>query len=552
MTPSQKATNGATLAGTKQFSRIQADFEMSDASIIWDQAEKGFLTDAERIAKNMDIGGKGHLSRQESVLLGSQYQSLKEDNKQIKKQLYGLAILCVLLFIGTIAGTVMAVKNSKDTIVDMKSGVMKVNGGTDGIDIVTVKAQGTTFQTDGSVMMNEETTTDGATFTKLVVGHCVSIEDIASMWLANEKGTDARLVIAAEVNNDGTDGIDTDTRISSIEPVTSGRASWNQDHIVMGGMTFFPNEECTSGNRRRKLLETDILPFDSVSIHRSLEQRVDLLSGRRLNWDILDKTPSSYAVAIIDDPPPSPPKVVLRSAGNYVILAKAGITNVPSSKITGNIAVSPIAATAMTGFGLIKDSTTRFSTSTEVTGKVYASDYTGGSVLVIAANDMLTAYNDAAKRPSSGGAYINLGGGEIGGLVLGRGVYTFTKGISITSDIKFSGTSSDIFIMKTTGGITQAASTRVVLEGGALAENIFWQVAGVVSVGAGSHLKGILLAATSAVFITGSSLEGRILAQTAVALQMATITQPTDDQTDQIVTPSSAPSDSLEPSGAPI
>ena len=106
--------------------------------------------------------------------------------------------------------------------------------------------------------------------------------------------------------------------------------------------------------------------------------------------------------------------------------------------------------------------------------------------------------------------------------------------------------------MKTTGGITQAASTRVVLEGGALAENIFWQVAGVVSVGAGSHLKGILLAATSAVFITGSSLEGRILAQTAVALQMATITQPTDDQTDQIVTPSSAPSDSLEPSGAPI
>jgi hypothetical protein len=289
--------------------------------------------------------------------------------------------------------------------------------------------------------------------------------------------------------------------------------------------------------------------FDSVSIHRALKQRVDLLSGRRLNWDILDKTPSSYAVAINGSLPALPPKVILGSAGNYVILAKAGITNVPSSDITGNIALSPITATAMTGFGLILDSSNEFSKSTEVTGKVYASDYTGGSILGVAANDMLTAYNDAAGRTASGDAYINLGGGEIGGLVLERGVYTFNRGISITSDIKFSGTSSDIFIMKTTGGITQAASTRVVLEGSVLAENIFWQVAGAVSIGAGSHLKGILLAATSAVFITGSSLEGRVLAQTAVALQTATITQPMDDQIDQIATPSSAPSDSLEPRG---
>jgi hypothetical protein len=62
--------------------------------------------------------------------------------------LYGLAIFCVLLFIGTIAGTVMAIKNGKDTIIDMKTGVMKVNDGTGEEDIVvTVKAQGTTFKT---------------------------------------------------------------------------------------------------------------------------------------------------------------------------------------------------------------------------------------------------------------------------------------------------------------------------------------------------------------------------------------------------------------------
>ncbi|MGK3735132.1 MAG: hypothetical protein ACI8RD_007847 [Bacillariaceae sp.] len=518
-----------------------AKVEMSEASAMWDQAEKGYLTDAERIAKTMDVDGKGHLSREQSVSLGTQFQSLKEDNIQIKKQLYGLAILCVLLFIGTIAGTVMAVKNSKDTVVDMKTGVMKVNDGT-GVDIVTVKAQGTTFETTGSVMMNEETTTDGATFMKLVVGHCVSSEDIASMWLANEKGTDARLVIAEEVDNDGTGG--TETEIGSIVPVTTGRASWNQDHIVMGGMTFIPNEECTNGNRR-KLLEsndienTDTSSFDSISMHRALKHRVSFLSGRRhLDSD----TTVSYVVAVNVTLPEMPPAVELLTAGNFAILAKTGITNVPSSSITGDIAVSPIVAASMTGFGLIKDSTNTFSTSTEVTGKIHAADYAvpTPSKLTTAISDMETAYTDSQGRIASSGAYLNVGAGEIGGLQLGPGVYTFDIDIGITSDVQFNGTATDIFIIKTSGSIAQAASTSVLLAGGAKAENIFWSVAGTVSVGAGSHMEGILLVATAVTFITGSSLNGRVLSQTMVALQKATITQPAEDSIASAA-PSSAP-----------
>jgi len=520
----EKAPNGGTPEGAKRMSR---------ASMKWDQAEKGFLTDAERVAKNMDVDGKGHLSREESVSLGAQFQSLKEDNTQIKKQLYGLAILCVLLFVGTIAGTVMAVKNSKDTIVDMKSGVMKVNGGTDGIDIVTVKAQGTTFQTAGSVMMNEETTTDGATFMKLVAGHCVTSADIASMWLANEKGTDARLVIAEEVYNNGTGN--TDTEISSIEPVTTGSASWNQDHIVMGDMIFIPNEECTN-NSRRKLLEsndienTDTSSFDSISMHRALKQRVDFLSGRR---HLDGVTPVvSYAVAVDVALPASdmPATIDLLTAANYVILAKAGITTVPDSVIKGDIAVSPIAASAMTGFGLVKDSSTTFSVSTQVTGKVYAADYTAPtpSALTIAAGDMLTAYNDSQGRNPPSGAYINVGAGEIGGKQFGPGVYTFNTNIGITSDVQFFGTATDIFIMKTSGSIVQAANTKVLLGGGAKAENIFWSVPLTVTIGAGAHMEGILLVATAVLFTTGSSLNGRVLSQTSVALQKAIITQKPD------------------------
>jgi hypothetical protein len=180
----------------------------------------------------------------------------------------------------------MAVKNSKDTIVDMKTGVMKVNGGT-GVDIVTVKAQGLTFKTNGSIKGEEEyiDPDTNITSTVKVKSYCVPAEDVVSMWLANEQGTDARLVILEDSDDD------TDSDISGIKHVTSGDASWKKDHIVMGGMTFTPSEECTNVGavRRRKLLEVnnidggiDMPSFDSITIHRALKQRVNVLSGRRL------------------------------------------------------------------------------------------------------------------------------------------------------------------------------------------------------------------------------------------------------------------------------
>jgi hypothetical protein len=51
-------------------------------------------------------------------------------------------------------------------------------------------------------------------------------------------------------------------------------------------------------------------------------------------------------------------------------------------------------------------------------------------------------------------------------------------------------------------------------------------VAGFLDAGTTSHLEGIFLVKTKAVFKTGSSLNGRILAQTACTLDTATIVQP--------------------------
>jgi hypothetical protein len=222
----------------------------------------------------------------------------------------------------------------------------------------------------------------------------------------------------------------------------------------------------------------------------------------------------------------SPAPVDLGSAGNYVILAKSGISTVPASIITGDIAVSPIAATAITGFGLTLESGGQYSTASQITGSAFAASYGGdiATALTTAVGDMGTAYTDAASRAST--APINLANGAIGGLTLTPGVYTFNMGISIGSDVTFHGSSESVFIMQTTGVLTLAADKKVILTGGVLAKNIFWQVADYVEVLAGAHMEGILLAKTKVDFITESSLNGRVLAQTAVTLQKATITAP--------------------------
>ena len=123
--------------------------------------------------------------------------------------------------------------------------------------------------------------------------------------------------------------------------------------------------------------------------------------------------------------------VGLGAAGNYAILAKTGISTVPPSVVTGDIGVSPIDSTAITGFSLIFDSTTRFATSAQLTGNAYAADYSAPTPanLTTAVSDMETAYTDAAGRTLPD--YIELGAGIIGGLTLTPGLYKWSTRVTI-------------------------------------------------------------------------------------------------------------------------
>jgi hypothetical protein len=229
--------------------------------------------------------------------------------------------------------------------------------------------------------------------------------------------------------------------------------------------------------------------------------------------------------------------VYLGTAGNYAILTKTGISTVPTSAIIGDIAVSPIAATAITGFSLTRDSTGTFFTSSQLTGRAYSADATAPTPtdLTTAVSDMEAAYTYAAGLVSQGANKTNIGApvGTLGGEGFGSnvtqltpGVYTFTTSVNIGADLHLSGTATDVFIFRTTGDLKQVEGTEMILDGGVLAKNVFWQIAGHAEIGIGAHFEGILLVKTSILFETGSSLYGRALSQTACDLQVATITQP--------------------------
>ncbi|MDQ3263952.1 MAG: ice-binding family protein [Myxococcota bacterium] len=222
-----------------------------------------------------------------------------------------------------------------------------------------------------------------------------------------------------------------------------------------------------------------------------------------------------------------PAPVLLGTAGDYAILAKAGVSTVPTSAVTGDIGLSPAAATYLTGFEpLANDSTNVFATSPQIVGRAYAADFAvpTPSNLTTAVSNMESAYTDAAGRPTPD--FLELGTGNIGGLTLQPGLYKWTSSVTLPENVTLSGGANDVWIFQTTGDLFMSAAKSMTLSGEAQAKNIFWQVQGTTTLGAGAHFEGILLCKTGVTLETGATMNGRILSQTEVALQQATLTQP--------------------------
>ena len=220
--------------------------------------------------------------------------------------------------------------------------------------------------------------------------------------------------------------------------------------------------------------------------------------------------------------------VPLGTAANYAILAKTGVSTIPDSVVTGNVGLSPAARGYLTGWSLLLEPTDTYFRSAQVVapGKLYAADNVGGTTavdLTTAVGDMGTAYTNAAGRTATSAATTDV---VLTSVPLGPGVYQWGSAVNIASDLTLDGTATDVWVLKVAGTLNMAADTKVILTGGAQAKNVFWQVAGAVTIGARSHFEGIILGQTAITFGNLASIKGRLLAQSAVVLDATTVTVP--------------------------
>ena len=215
-------------------------------------------------------------------------------------------------------------------------------------------------------------------------------------------------------------------------------------------------------------------------------------------------------------------------AGNYAILTQSGISTTGVTSITGNLGVSPITATAITGFGLILDGSGQFATTPTVNGRVFASNYATPTPanLTVAVDNMQTAYTNS-NNLTAPAPVLNLGAGNLSGLVIAPGLYKFSTGVLISNQgVTLIGNANDTWVFTVAQDLTVNNMAKITLGPGVQAKNIYWVVAGQATLGTGVDFSGIILSKTLISLNTGAKVNGRLLAQTAVTLNASTVIQP--------------------------
>jgi hypothetical protein len=209
--------------------------QMSGHSMKWDNKNKGYLTESERLAKEADKDGKGYLDQEEARSLGTKITDLSQANTKIRRILWFFVMLVILLCGATIAATYFAIRASKDTVVN-EFGRLEA---TDGSGDVAVKAQGIkifTYNVQGS--------------NSTIV--CVTESDLALAWYENENGGVATFIVQNDVG---------DEQILRLSPTD---ARMTQDVVSFGDLKLYPDPECnpsedsstsTPGDANRNLKE---------------------------------------------------------------------------------------------------------------------------------------------------------------------------------------------------------------------------------------------------------------------------------------------------------
>jgi hypothetical protein len=200
----------------------------------------------------------------------------------------------------------------------------------------------------------------------------------------------------------------------------------------------------------------------------------------------------------------APATVGLGSAASFSVLGGSTVTNTGPTTMFGDLGLSP--GSSVTG-------------APHVLGQTHVDD----AVAIGAKNDLTTAYNDAAGRPTDGSA-----GTDLSGQTFTAGVRTASSSLLLSSGsvtLDAQGDPNAVFIFQIGSTLTTGSATSVVLVNGAQACNVFWQVGSSATLGTGTRFVGTIMASATITANTAATIHGRLLAQTAaVNLDTNTIT----------------------------
>ena len=214
------------------------------------------------------------------------------------------------------------------------------------------------------------------------------------------------------------------------------------------------------------------------------------------------------------------PFVELNSVARFGIIAGVGVrNNAGFSEIRNmDVGISPGVRSSITGFP----------PAIVVNGAIYASDDIappGVPAMLIQAKQHLTdAYLFAEGATSPAPATVS---GDQGGLTLTPGIYKSTSTLLIQNGnltLNAQGNPNAVWIFQIASDFTTVggAGGSIILSGGALAKNVFWQVGSSATIGDNTSFKGNVLALTSITMNANAVAEGRMLARNGSVVMTST------------------------------
>ena len=241
--------------------------------------------------------------------------------------------------------------------------------------------------------------------------------------------------------------------------------------------------------------------------------------------DSTDTSPISVSVErppikVVPVPNHGVKKIDLGILDSFAVMAYTSISSSPTSNIVGKVGLKPGTRTFI-----------NLNSTTEVKGgptEIYAGDDIGDSAdyLNFARANLISAYKEAASREADKDK-IEAYAGNPGDKILPPGIYKWSNGVSITSDITLEGNSTDVYIFQIEGDMDIASNVRVVLSGGVRAKNIYWQVSGKTTLGAYCVIQGNIMTQISLEMKNLAHLNGRALVKNGkLIMTQSTINKP--------------------------